>query len=168
MSSAASYHNTIRQEAAYLAGLDSTATEDKFHGLYNGILNTWFPASRGYIIDTQLLGVGGKPEFIAVRHAGGHRNPLLIVELKRPSKWNNAGKQEVVSDLTEYIEGRFDLTLYKTIYGVGGIGLHWMACKMEKSGSDTPTTVLGWQDDVSSNRSYNAFKTLADLVYNIQ
>lgn len=148
-----SYDNTIKQEAAYVAGLGSTATEGRFHALYSGILTAWFPTSKGYIIDHQILGGGGKPEYIVVRHAGGHRNPLLIVELKRPSKWNDAGKQEVVQDLTDYIEGRFDLTQYETIYGVGGIGLHWIACKMEKSGSHTPTTVLGWEDDISSNQS---------------
>jgi len=39
---------------------------------------------------------------------------------------------------------------------------------MEKSGSHVPTTMLDWQDNISSDQSYNAFETLADLVYNIQ
>ena len=163
-----SYDYTIKEEATYVVNLGSNATEDKFHALYSEILTTWFPTSKGYIIDHQVLGEGGKPEYIVVRHAGGHRNLLLIVELKRPAKWNDAGKQEVLRDLTDYIEGRFDLTQYKTIYGVGGIGLHWMACKMEKSGLHAPATVLDWHDNISSDQSYHAFKTLADLVYNIQ
>lgn len=158
------YHNTLKEEATYVANLGSTAAKDKFHGLYGGILTTWFPASEGYIIDPQGQNRVGK---FVVRQAGGHRNPLLIVELKRPAKWNDAGKQEVVQDLTRHVEGQLDLTQNNTIYGVGGIGLHWMVCKMEKSGLHVLGTVLGWDDDISSNQSYDAFKTVAELVYHI-
>ncbi|KAG2338811.1 hypothetical protein BDR05DRAFT_1062515 [Suillus weaverae] len=161
------YDQTIKTEAQYANNLGSGATEDKFHATYNGILTHWFPTSHGYIIDHQVMGEGGKPEYIIVRHAGGHRNPLLIVELKRPSKWTAAGKSEVLDDLETYIEGRFELTQYNTIYGVGGIGLNWMVCKMEKTGGHQATEVLGWQDDIASDASYTAFQTIANLVYHI-
>lgn len=110
-----------------------------------------------------------KPEadYIVIRHAGGHRNPLLVVKLKSPDKWDDAGKQDVLQDLMECIEGQFDLTQYDTIYGVGGIGLHWMVCKMEKSGLHGVTTMLDWHDDISSNQSYEAFKAIARLVYEV-
>jgi len=65
------------------------------------------------------------------------------------------------------MEGRFDLTNYSTIYGLGGIGLRWMVCKMEKSGGPGPALVLDWQNDVASDTSYTQFQTIADLVYNI-
>jgi len=162
------YDATIKEEAAYAASLGSAATEDKFHATYSAILTKWFPTSKGYLIDHQLMGEGGKPEYIIVRRAGGMRNPLLIVELKRPSKWNDAGKREVVSDLTTYIEGRFDLTQYNTIYGLGGIGLNWMVCKMEKSGQHVPQTILDWRGDISSDQSYGHFSEVANLVYHIQ
>ncbi|KIL56567.1 hypothetical protein M378DRAFT_45193, partial [Amanita muscaria Koide BX008] len=68
----------------------------------------------------QVMGEGGKPEYIIVHHARGKRNPHLIVELKRSNKWTTAGKNEIRDDLTTYIEGQFDLTQYNTIYGVGG------------------------------------------------
>lgn len=124
------------------------------------MLTTWFPTSRGYIIDDQVMGEGG--QLLIVRHAG-YRNPLLIVELKRPSKWTAAGKD----DLQTYIEGRFELTKYNTIYGLGGIGLRWMVCKMEKSGGPQPTLVLDWQNNIASETSYAQFQIIANLVYNI-
>lgn len=162
-----SYDPTIHTEAQYLNSLGTDATEDMFHATYSGILTHWFPTSRGYLIDHQLNATGGKPEYIVVRHAGGYRNPLLIVELKRPNKWTDTGKKEVLDDLETYIEGRFNLTQYNTIYGLGGIGFHWMVCKMEKSGGPRPTPVLGWQNNITSDASYAAFQPIADLVYNI-
>jgi len=161
------YDATIKLEAAHAASLGINATEDKFHATYNGILTHWFPTGQGYVIDHQVMGEGGKPEYIVVRHAGAKRNPLLIVELKRPAKWTAAGKTEVHNELTNYIEGRFDLTQYNTIYGVGGIGLRWSVYKMEKAGSHQLQVVHDWEDDIASDTSYTHFQTIANLVHNI-
>lgn len=161
------YNATIKQEAQYAHDLGPAAVEDNFHATYTSVLTEWFPTSRGYVIDHQKLGPGGKPEYIVVRHAGGVRNPLLIVELKRPSKNTDAGKQEVKDDLAEYIEGRFDLTQYNTIYGLGGIGLKWMVCKMVKNGRHDPEDVEKWTDDITSDASYAKFSRIAQLVYDI-
>lgn len=163
-----SYDATILTEATYVYDLGPNATEDKFHATYSGILSHWFPTTRGYVIDHQVMGAGGKPEYIVVRHAGTYRNPILIVELKRPSKWTEAGQQEVVDDLVTYIEGRFDITEYKSIYGLAGIGLRWMVCKMEKNGDGEPTTVQDWGDNVASKVSFAAFRDVAELLYNIK
>jgi len=162
------YDDTIKQEAVYVANL-ATVTEDNLYALYRGILTTWFPTSRGYVLDHQVLGRTDKPaEYVVVRHAGGDRNPLLVVELGSPDKWNDAGRRDVLQDLVECVEGQFDLTRYNAIYGVGGIGFHWMVCKMEKSGPPhAATTVLDWDDDISSDRSYDAFEAIAKLVYEI-
>lgn len=161
------YDQTIKHEAEYAHSLGPDATEDKFHATYNGILTHWFPTARGYVIDHQIMGEGGKPEYIIIRHAGRKRNPLLIVELKRPNKWTAAGKKEVQEDLTTYIEGRFDLTQYNTIYGVGGIGLHWAVYKMEKSGNHKLSLVQDWKDDIASDTSYTEFEHISNLVYTI-
>ena len=48
------------------------------------------------MIDHQIMDTGGKPEYRVVRR-GKRRNPLLIVELKRPERWNDAGKEQLVS-----------------------------------------------------------------------
>jgi hypothetical protein len=161
------YDQTIKAEAQYANSLGPTATEDKFHATYNGILTHWFPTAQGYVIDHQVMGEGGKPEYLIVRHAGGKRNPLLIVELKRPSKWTQAGKDEVHDDLTKYIKGRFDLTQYNTIYGVGGIGLHWAVYKMEKTGNHQLQVVDDWKDNIASDPSYTEFQNIANLVHHI-
>jgi len=163
------YYEAIKAEAKYVADLGSTATEDQLRGFYLGVLSEWFPPSEGYVVDRRVLNGAHKPgrKSFFVRYAGNFRDPLLIVELKRPAKWNDAGKQEVLNCLTKSIQTQFDQTQYNTIYGVGGIGLHWMACKMEKDGLPVTTTVLDWHDDISSDLSYDAFKAIADLVYNI-
>lgn len=160
-----SYHQTIQTEAQYVDNLGFSATEDKFRAIYRAVLSHWFPTSRGYIIDHQVQGEGGESSFTVIRHAGGHRHPLLIVKLKRPSNWSTAGQNEVWSDLQTYIEGQFEHTRYNTIYGVGGIGLHWMACKMEASGGP-PALVQDWQTNIASDTSYTQFQAIADLVYN--
>jgi hypothetical protein len=119
-------------------GIGPNATEDQFHGIYNGILTHWFPTSCGYIIDHQVYAPGGKPGYIIVCHARGFHNPILIVEIKCPSKWTVAGQQMVMDELADYIEGWFDLTQYNTIYSLGGIGLNCMVCEMHKSGDSPP------------------------------
>ncbi|KAF9444735.1 hypothetical protein P691DRAFT_806932 [Macrolepiota fuliginosa MF-IS2] len=162
------YYNILKEEAMDIANRSDTA-EVNLSGLYTGILTTWFPISRGYLIDPKFI-APGKSEYLVVRKTlalGAHPNPLLIVENRHPKKWNDAGKREVLSDLTEDMEGLLDRTQYGAIYGLGAIGVHWMACKMEKGGPHTPTTLLDWDSDISSDESYDAFKTLAELVYNI-
>ena len=108
-----------------------------------------------------------KPEYVVVKRVGRNRNPLLIVELKRPSRWTTAGRRMVMRELLEYAESRFSLTQYGTIYLLGGIGLHWKVWKMEKTGSDEPTVVVDWQENISSNQSYGIFQTIAGSMYGI-
>ena len=155
------YDPTIKQEAQYADNLGPNAIEDKFHATYNGVLSHWFPTSKGYIIDQPTV-EEGKPDFIFVRHAGGKRNPLLIVDIKRPSKWTTDGKGEIKDDLTTYMGG---LVKDNTIYGVGVIGLHWIVYKMEKSGRHELDLFQDWKDDIASDTSYTQFQTLANLVH---
>jgi hypothetical protein len=163
----ASYNETIKAEALYTGTLEDPY-EDKFHATYNGILTNWFPTSQGYLIDHQVSKGGLKPEYIVIRHAGGKRNPLLIVELKRPNKWDKPGepgKKEIIDDLTVYIEGRFKDTKYDTIYGLGGIGLRWIVYKKKKG--QKLEVVQDWKEDITSDTSYAEFQTIADLVHNM-
>ncbi|TDL17550.1 hypothetical protein BD410DRAFT_843580 [Rickenella mellea] len=158
---------TIR-EADHVKGLQN-AVEDDLHGLYDAILHHFFGRDRNYIIEHQKMGPGGKPEFIVIRHdTPGKRNPVLIVELKRPSKWTTAGKQEIMQELTAYIEGRLDMTEYSMIYGLAGIGVHWTACYMKKAGGPNPVIVQPWHDDITSAQGYNLMQAFANTVHNIK
>jgi hypothetical protein len=158
------YYKIIKAKAKHVANRGSPADT-----LYNMVLNTWFPSSKGYLTGCYVLGGAGKPDrkHLFVRPVGGRHDLLLVVEHKHQAKWNDAGKQEVMEDLTEYMEAQVNKTKYNAIYGLAGIGLHWMVCKMEKDGLPIPTTVLDWHDDISSDLSYDAFETVAALVYNI-
>ncbi len=71
------------------------------------------------MIDHQIMDEGGKPEYIVVCHVGKRRNPLLIVELKRPERWNHAGK---LDELLIYAEGCFRMTLSICWVGLVYIG----------------------------------------------
>jgi len=100
------YYRVIKAEAKHVADLGSTATEDELNGLYLGVLDEWFPSSKGYIIDRRVLNGARHPgrKSFFIRRTGEHRDPRLIVELKRPAKWNDAGKQEVLEGLTRSIQ----------------------------------------------------------------
>ena len=81
------YYEAIKAEAKYVADLGSTATEDQLRGFYLGVLSEWFPPSEGYVVDRRVLNGAHKPgrKSFFVRYAGNFRDPLLIVELKRPA-----------------------------------------------------------------------------------
>ncbi|KAF9000348.1 hypothetical protein BDZ89DRAFT_1082358 [Hymenopellis radicata] len=153
------YNATIKQEAQYAHSLGKDAVED-FHATYTSVLSEWFPTSRGYVIDPQ-------PEYIVVRHAGEVRSPLLIAELKRPSKYNDAGKEEVKDELVQYMGGPLRPHTVQHDLWTCGIGLKWTVCKMVKSGSHDPEDIENWTDDITSDASYAKFSRIAELVYNI-
>lgn len=116
------------------------------------------------MIDHQVMGEGGKPEMIVVRHAETSRNPLLIVELKRPAKFNESGKAEVAEDIGTNIEARWNGTQYGTIYGLGGIGLKWMVYKMGRTEGPLPVQFWKeWQDEITSNASFAKFQEVAEF-----
>ena len=127
---------------------------------------------RERIIFAQSTGGSWRPE-----HRLSHRPSPTWIQvcccppyqnaLEHPAKWNDTGKQEVLQNLTELIKGQFELTQYDTIYGLGAIGLCWMVCKMERtrSSSHMPTNVVDWHDNIGGNQSYDAFKTVAELVH---
>jgi hypothetical protein len=71
---------------------------------------------------------GRKPGFIAVRHIERSRTPppIIVVKFKRASEWES-GKDKLRDELRGYSETLSGLSGYNTVYGVGGIDLHWMA-----------------------------------------
>jgi hypothetical protein len=156
----------IQSEARYTISLGPKATQDKFRGLYNAILSHWFPVSHGYFFGRQVFVPREYPEYFVIRPAGSFRNPIFAVKLKRPSEWTAAGRQMVMDELVDLMERRFEFTQYNTIYGLGGIRLHWMVCRMQRSGDHQPSLVLDWQDDIASDASYSKFGAIAELVYN--
>jgi len=85
----------------------------------------------GYIIEAQVLGPGGKPEYIVVRHTRHGRNPVMIVELKRPDTLRTGGKQEALADVQYYTERRFVDTCHDFMYGLAGVGLTWSVWRMD-------------------------------------
>ncbi|KAF8465434.1 hypothetical protein DFH94DRAFT_356799 [Russula ochroleuca] len=159
-----SYDATIQN---YANSLGPNAAKDKFHCIYFGVLAHWFPTTRGYLIDHQVLGPAGKVEYIVIRQEGGSHNPLFVVKLNHPSKWTAAGQQMAVDKLVDHIKGQFDLTQYDTIYGLSGIGLHWIVYKMQRSGNFQSTLLVNWQDNIASDASYAEFAVIADLVYSL-
>ena len=162
-----SYSPVLQAEGRDVSNLGPSATQDKFHGAYGVLLVHWFPGSRGYIVANHALAPTGKYRSLMVRH-GGHPylDPVLILVIKRPSKWTAAGRQMVMDELADRIKRGFDHTQRNTIYGLGAIGLHWVVCKMT-SKDEQPTLVLDWQDDIISDASYSRFEGVAELVYNI-
>jgi hypothetical protein len=61
------------------------------------------------------------------------------------------------------MEGQLDER--ETIYGIGGIGLHWKVHKMERAGGPEPTMVVDQQDDISDDASYRVFESFVNHLY---
>src|SRR5258705_7015558 len=156
------YDTTIQNEQAYASSLGVDAVEDKFYGLYNAILNHWFTTSHGYIIEAQVLGHGGKPEYFVIRHANGTRNPVMVVEIKRPNSLHTGGKDIAVQEIQGYMRRRFQDTSLDVMYGLAGVGLCWSVWKMER-GSATMVNVQQWRRSVASDVSHRRF----ERVYNM-
>ncbi|TDL18964.1 hypothetical protein BD410DRAFT_830559 [Rickenella mellea] len=167
------YNDTIKRLAALIGGLGDDAREAHFHvnGLYNGILNQWFPTVAGYVIEPQVQEDG---VFMIVRHLDASRrmNSVLVVELKGPTKYNATGKRDIQTALTARMEKQFQFghTTYGKIYGLGGIGAHWiwMACVKDITGRPTVIQMKDWTDDITSDTSAELFHQFALRVATIE
>ena len=163
------YPPIFQSVVQYLNGLGPDVTQDKFNGLYNSILWHWFPLDGGYIVTNVSLPLGARSKNVLVCHGLGPGgppglNPILVLKIKRPSKWTAAGRQTVMDELVDQIKKAFDESRHSPIYGLGAIGLHWMAFKMQ-SKDDQPTVLVDWQDDITSDASYASFNIIADPIH---
>jgi hypothetical protein len=158
------YHETIKSEAAYIRSLGAAAVENKLYGLYDSILAHWFTPDDGYIIEAQVLGPGGKPEYIAIHHTHHSRNPVMIVELKCPDTLRTGGKQGALADVQYYTERRFVDTCHDFIYGLAGVGLTWSVWRMDQGHVATPTNIQAWRGSITSDVSYRRFQNVFDII----
>ncbi|TDL18704.1 hypothetical protein BD410DRAFT_806409 [Rickenella mellea] len=159
------YDIGIKNEAAYIKSLGANALEDKFHGLYNAILNHWFPSSEGYIIEAQVNVDGGIPEFVVRKVVSTGKNtfsrcPVHVTELKRPSLWTEAGKVKVDRELVGYQETGLKETTYSKIFGLAGIGSRWKMTALIKSGGPDPDLLQDWRADIASDASYSLMEPI--------
>lgn len=122
------------------------------------------------MIEPQAVAIesNGRPDYIVARYAayaspGGRRSPVVLIKLFRPAEWSTAGKTQALGELREYMAAWLNHTEFGALYGLCGIGLNWMVCKMEKGGPPAPATLLNWHGDISS-ASFDAFRMIAELV----
>lgn len=144
-----SYGSGIRHEARFVNNMGPAVVEDKLHAVYNGILKRCFPTTKGFSIEAQvnIEGDVGRPDFVVVRKQGVtglFRNTLLVVELKRPQHWSPRGREDIMDQLTGYMEGciQVDRTQHDTIYGLAGIGFHWVVCMLGTAGPPGPSQIV--------------------------
>ena len=52
-----------------------------------------------------------------------------------------------------------------TIYRITGVGFLWMALKMDMTGPDQPTTLVPWNNNVMSDKSFLALKAITDEIH---
>lgn len=92
----------------------------------------------------------GKPEYIVVWHANHGRNPVMIVELKRPNMLRTGGKQAALLDIQDYVEARFADTCHDVLFVLFGlVGITWSVWKMKRGHVYTPTSVQAWRSIAS-------------------
>src|ERR1700678_1422742 len=143
---------TMAQNLITSMGNNPNIHKNKFYMLWNVILNHHFPLDKDYGVapQTSITGTGTKLEYLVVKIACEEEHVVVVVELKKPSEETDAGKENVIKELVEYIEERFDETKFSSIYGLGGIGLSWMAFRMDKAGSHQPQILVPWRSNVTS------------------
>src|SRR5271168_2488959 len=110
---------TMAQNLITSMGDDPNIHENKFYMLWNAILNHHFPLDKDYSVAPQTLitGTGTKPEYLVIKIAHEEEHVVIIVEPKKPLEETDAGKENVMKELVEYIKERFDETKFSSIYG---------------------------------------------------
>ncbi|KAI6042906.1 hypothetical protein EDC04DRAFT_2655344, partial [Pisolithus marmoratus] len=139
--------------------------KSKFYMFWNGILTFHFPLQLDYIVAlrSSTTGSNSMPKFYTVVQ-GGEMNVVLVLGFKKPAEDTPVGKEEIVEELTSYIEECFNETKFSTIYAIGGIGLSFAAYKMEKSGPPELQLIFDWSSNVVSDESYGKMVQLTSMV----
>lgn len=144
--------------------LGPDALEHPFYPIYADILGAWFPPEEYQIRAHFPIRGNGRPDY-AVSHLQNPFDPFLIIEIKRPNKCTPSGKEEVQEKLEKYIEKLFEVTERETVLGLAGIGLNWALFRMRMTGPPESEVVLEWNDNVSSDESFDIFQnTIMPLV----
>jgi hypothetical protein len=122
------------------------------------MLTHHFPLIFEYGVAPQTSG------FLEVKTARETESIVLVVALKRPAEDNDAGREKVKQELTEYIKERFGESQFKTIYAIGSIGLSWSAYKMQVSGPPELETVFEWASNITDAASYERMARLGTMI----
>jgi hypothetical protein len=113
----------------------------------------------------------GRPDFTVARRSGTQfRNTVIVVELKRPGRWTDRGKEEVKTQLTEYVTDHFGHTQHNIIFALAGIGLRWKLYRARRPRGNQLvqlTVVHDWQNDITTQASYMMFAGIAQDVHNL-
>jgi hypothetical protein len=166
------YHSTILTMAANLLeemGRNKNVHESRFHMLWNSILFQHFPLDKQYGIgpQTSMTGTGTKSEFIVVKIARAQEHVVVVVELKKPAEETPAGKENVVKEIVDYIEERFDQTNFPSIYGIAGIGLSWTCFRMDRTGGSDPHILVEWRSTVTTTADYDLLCQVVSEIHNM-
>jgi len=144
---------TMAQNLLALTASNPDVHENKFYMLWNAILTHHFPIELDYGVSF-VTSTGSRPEYLVViKVAHGVEDIVLVVGLKRPAEDSEWGRVNVRKELVDYIERRFDETKIPTIYAIGGIGLSWVAYKMDRA---CPLDPFVASSNVTSATSYDA------------
>jgi hypothetical protein len=160
---------TMAQNLIAQAATNANIHENRFYMLWNSILNHHFPIDfeYGVAVQTSQTEPGTRKEFLVVKVARDVESVVLVVELTKPAEDTTVGRQNVKSELVDYIDDRFefDETQFPTIYGICGIGLSWVIYKFSKNEATLHPSkrelVMDWTSNVTAAASYTSMQELA-------
>jgi hypothetical protein len=160
---------TMAQNLTAAAGIDPNIHENKYYMIWNAILNYHFPLDKDYGVAPQTsitaAGTGTKTKYLVVKIARNEEHVVLVAEIKKPLEETEAGKENVMKELVEYIEKQFDETKFSSIYGLGGIGLSWTLFRMDKAGSHEPQILIPWRSNVTSAWAFDSLKEVVSEIH---
>jgi hypothetical protein len=164
---------------------DDIKIKNEFFGLYNWILNYWFPSAEGY-------NVCPKWHISDSRRANNFINfviewhqqppvPLLLVEIMAPSHFQSDSRRHKAIDLvTNRLDEIGPNNLHADrLYAISAIGKRWRACyALKGKGSKGGQPVKGvaaknslrsahpdcWNPDITSDASWAAFQSIVKTI----
>ena len=162
---------------------DNETSENKFFGLYNGILFFWFPIDEGYdVCPKWLIPNCGRTEDCTINFVIAHHgHPLLLIDISPPSYFHlDSGRNLAISQVVSHLDEVGPTNQYADrLYAISAIGIRWRACYALR-GSDgkngqavkgvaEKTSLLSaqpecWNPDITSDASWEALQGIVQQI----
>ena len=174
------YPHYILADASILDD-DNETLASVFYGLYNKMLNYWFPPTEGYGVAPYWEIPDSKKKKRITFFILHRRRPLLLVDVKAPSDFKSDSKRRAA--IEQVVRHLDEIGLRNQhadrLYAISAIGKRWRACytlKGKGSGDSQPVNTVAevsslssadkacWNPDITSDASFSALYSIVEKV----
>jgi hypothetical protein len=179
------YPNYIVDGGAQLLTDDHDTSTNSSSGLWNGILQYWFPVVDGFVVSPHWpiqdpSVTEDRHVTYVVQRLTQMRAPLLILEVKPPSDFHLDQKREAaITQITERLDVIGPTSPHPRLYAISALGKRWRASYVvEGEGSNGGQPVQGiaavnslrsadpdcWSPDMTSDSSWEALRSIVETI----